>query len=307
MATVIAIDHGNSAIKTVNHLFTSGVTQHLAKPPLADELIEYQGSFWTLTSNRIAYKRNKTKDEQFFILSLFAIAKELKLRGEHSPLLNTVTLAVGLPPEHYGKGMSDFAAYFKRDGVVQFMYNGTPFAIQIERVFVYPQAFAATANIAATIKSQDRMFVVDIGGMTTDVLLLRKGVPDLSFCRSLECGIITMQNTLIGKINAEYDMTLEDEHIMAVLQGRETILPEDVRKSIHAASLQHAESILDKLRELGVDLRSNPAIFTGGGALLLRSFIEQSKLVTSAQFIESPNANAVGYEMMANGQLRRAN
>ena len=86
-----------------------------------------------------------------------------------------------------------------------------------------------------------RVFIVDIGGFTTDVLLLRNGKPDLQFCRSLESGVITMNNNIIGKISAQHDMKIEDEHISAVLSGRETILPEDVKKTIRDAAQMHAK------------------------------------------------------------------
>ena len=100
-----------------------------------------------------------------------------------------------------------------------------------------------------------RVFVIDIGGITTDVLLLRSGKPDLQFCRSLESGVITMNNEIIGKVSAEHDMRIEDEHISAVLLGRDTILPEDVKRSIRAAAEAHARGILDQLRELRVEMR----------------------------------------------------
>ena len=70
---------------------------------------------------------------------------------------------------------------------------------------------------------------MDIGGFTTDVLLLRGGKPDLQFCRSLESGVITMDNEVIGIINAQYDMMVDDELISDVLLGRETILPRRCR------------------------------------------------------------------------------
>lgn len=148
-----------------------------------------------------------------------------------------------------------------------------------------------------------RMFIADIGGYTTDVLLLRNGKPDLQFCRSLESGVITMNNDIIGKISAQHDMRIEDEHICAVLQGQETILPEEVKKAIRDAAQLHAKDILGKLRELQVDLRTNPAIFIGGGSVLFRPLIEHTSLVAKATFIDDPKANAIGYEMLARGQM----
>jgi plasmid segregation protein ParM len=319
---LIAIDHGNSFTKTPHFQFCSGVSEHLVRPPLADEIIEYRevaceqavndkftscsldGKFWTLSSSRIAYMRNKTADNRFFVLTLFAIAKELSRAGCLCPL-NHVGLAVGLPPEHYGKQRDEFARYFTRPCPANFVYNGVPLSLVIRRVFVYPQAFAAVAPQSARLAQTPRVFIVDVGGMTTDVLLLRGGKPDLQFCRSLETGIITMQNELVGKVNSLHEMLIEEDHITAVLQGRETILPAEVQTTIRAAAKQHANVILDKLRELQVDLRSNPAIFIGGGAILLRAYLEQSPLVTRAEFVENTCANATGYELLAAAELRR--
>ena len=45
---LIAIDHGNYAIKTPRFTFVSGLTEHSVKPPMTDEILEYGGKFWTL-------------------------------------------------------------------------------------------------------------------------------------------------------------------------------------------------------------------------------------------------------------------
>lgn len=41
---LIAIDHGNYAIKTPNHSFVSGLSEHTVKPPMTDEILEYDGT-----------------------------------------------------------------------------------------------------------------------------------------------------------------------------------------------------------------------------------------------------------------------
>ena len=40
---LIAIDHGNYAVKTTNHSFISGLSEHTVKPPMTDEIVEYGG------------------------------------------------------------------------------------------------------------------------------------------------------------------------------------------------------------------------------------------------------------------------
>ena len=301
---LIAIDHGNYAIKTTNNSFVSGLSEHTVKPPMCDEILEYNGSYWTLSGKRLSYMRDKTQDDRYFILPLFAIARELESKNTHSHIEH-IELAVGLPPEHYSILKDSFAKYFKRYGVVKFNYKDKPYSIIIDKVLVFPQAFAAVIPQRHRLINTLRMFIIDIGGYTTDVPLLRNGKPDMQFCRSLETGIITMNNEIVRKVGALHDMRIEDEHINAVLGGQETILPDDAKNTILNATELHAKDILDQLRELQVDLRSNPAIFIGGGSILLRKFIEESPLVAKADFKESPNANAIGYEMLARNQLKR--
>jgi len=299
---LIAIDHGNAACKGLHFNFVSGLARHSVRPPMADEVIEYKGEFWTLSGQRLPYRRDKTRDESFFILTLFGIAKELTYAGT-LPQAERIDLAVGLPPEHYGLLKDKFRNYFKRNESIHFCYNDKPITIMIRDVFVYPQAFAAIAPQKGQLKHHLRLFLVDIGGYTTDVLLLRQGKPDMQFCRSLETGVITMNNDIIRRVSALHDMQIEDEHITAVLRGQETILPADVKETIRKSAEQHAKDILNQLRELKVDLRSNPAVFIGGGSVLFRDYLEKSPLVASASFVDDVNANAIGYYAMAEGQI----
>ena len=301
---LLGIYQVNYAVKTTGFDFISGLAEHTVKPPMTDEILEYQGKYWTLSGKRLSYMRDKTQDDRFFILSLFAIAKELERRGKYVPM-EKIQLAVGLPPEHYGLLRDRFGEYFKNRGLVEFVYGGKPYRIFIDRVMVFPQAYAAVVPKSSQIVKTVRLFVIDIGGYTTDVLLLRNGKPDLQFCRSLETGIITMNNESVRKVGALHDMRIEDEHISAVLGGEEIILPEEIKATIREQAGHHAKEILDQLRELQVDLRANPAIFIGGGSILLKPFLEQSPLVVQADFIEDCHANAIGYEMLAESQMNR--
>ena len=299
---LIAIDHGNYAVKTPGISFLSGLTEYSVRPPLAEDVVEYDGRFWALTGSRIPYMRDKTRDERYFILTLFAIARELRELGELPPYAD-IDLAVGLPPEHFSMLKDKFAQYFKRKAV-KFAYNSCPSCLTIRHVFVYPQAYAAIVPQARTLLSTPRTFIIDIGGYTTDVLLLRNGKPDMQFCRSLEIGVITMNNEIIGRIGALHDMKIEDDHIADVIQGRESILPGAAIKAVRESAVGHASAILDKLRELQVDLRSNPAVFIGGGSVLFKPYLESSPMVAKAEFVSDPKANAVGYGMLAAGQLK---
>ena len=301
---IIAIDHGNYSIKTPHYVFLAGLSEHTVRPLFTDEALEYEGRFWTLSGRRLSYMRDKTQDDRYFILTLFAIGKELANKELGTEPVH-IDLAVGLPPEHFGVLKERFVRYLKREGEVHFDYGGRAYDVVIRNVMVYPQAYAAAVLQSSQVLRESNLFLVDIGGYTTDVLLLRRGRPDLQFCRSLESGIITMNNEIIRKIGAQYDLRLEDEHISTVLRGSTSLLPEEVQREIRTEAENHAKDILDQLRELQVDLRVNPVRFLGGGSMLLKPFLEASPLVGRAEFSDSPCDNAVGYEMLARAALSK--
>lgn len=152
------------------------------------------------------------------------------------------------------------------------------------------------------------MFIVDIGGLTIDVLLLKNSVPDLHFCRSFETGVITMTNLIIGKISAKHGLKLAEDQITAAIKGdKRLVLPQAVIDDIIAfAKEEHANAILDELRENMVELKANPVIFIGGGSILFKPFIENSPMIVKADFVLDEKANAIGYAMLAAHQLKKA-
>ncbi len=113
----------------------------------------------------------------------------------------------------------------------------------------------------------------------------------MQVCRSLELGVIPMSNRIIGRVSALHDIKIDGEYIANVIRGRSTILPDDAQETIRATVKSYAAGILDKLRELQVDLRAAPAVFMGGGAALFQPFLLESSQVTKADFITDPRAN----------------
>ena len=49
------VDHGNSSIKTVNFVFSSGLADYPIRPPVDTDILEYGGKYWTLSGKRISY------------------------------------------------------------------------------------------------------------------------------------------------------------------------------------------------------------------------------------------------------------
>ena len=267
---LISVDHGNKQIKTVHTPpFTSGLIQS-DTPGFGTDALAYRGKYYTLTDQRIPYRRDKTEDERFFILTLFAIAHEIEAMGQYSGSLMRVQLAVGLPPAHFGVQAKRFINYFNGRGAVAFQFKGKPYAIFIENTACFPQSFSAAAATVKNLASFPRALVVDIGGFTADYVRLRNGVPDMAACDSLENGVILLYNRICAKANAELDILLEESEIDRILRGEDPDAAPEVIALAEREAQEFINDLLSGLRERMLELKSGKVIFLGGGATLLR-------------------------------------
>lgn len=226
---LIAIDHGNKQVKTVHgNAIVSGVQKSKIRP-YGRDVLKYGGSYYTLSAQRIPYQKDKTTDERFFILSLFAIAEEIEAQGAYTSGLMPIDLAIGLPPAHFGAQNKAFVRYFKRKEPIYFSYRDKLYSILIRNVQCYPQAFAAAAMILGELATVPRALILDVGGFTADYLLLKNGRADLSTCDSLENGVILLYNRIRSKASSDLDILLEETDVDAILlQGQGSSYGEEV-------------------------------------------------------------------------------
>ena len=63
---IIAIDHGNKQIKLSDgRVFSSGLRESDVHPPFGDDILIYNGNFYTISDKRIPFMRDKTIDDRF--------------------------------------------------------------------------------------------------------------------------------------------------------------------------------------------------------------------------------------------------
>lgn len=294
----IPLDHGNRNMKTAEEVFTSGLVESDLKPVLG-EYLQYNGKYYSLTGERIPYMRDKTLDDRFFILTLFGIGKELERRTQpQKDTIYQVELPVGLPPKHYGALFEKFGQYFVRPGVQRFTFNKSEYLVQITKAAVFPQDYAVAMTIYPQIAAYNRVVTVDIGGFTLDYLLLREGRPDLSVCDSLEKGVITLYNRIISRVSSDFDMLLEDTDIDTIILGKNSDYSDSVIRLVKQMTKQYVDDFLGALRERGIDLKTGCIVFIGGGAKLLREYLENTDKIGKCVFVEDICANAKGYEIL---------
>lgn len=273
---LISIDHGNKQIKTNHRTFVSGLRESDTKPPFGKDVLFYKGKYYTLTDQRIPYMRDKTADERYFILTLFAVAFELAGTEYRKDEIVDVQLAVGLPPAHYGAQYERFENYFLNRDIIDFQLDGRPYSVFISTAICFPQAYAAIMPIYQRIHSYSKVAVLDIGGFTADYLLVKNGEADLSACDSLDNGVITLYNGIKSKVNADFDILLDESDIDAILKDTPTDFDESVIRIVQEQAQQFINDLFGKLRERMIDLRSGKAVFVGGGSILLKKQIEAS-------------------------------
>lgn len=295
---LIAIDHGNQNIKTAHHApFVAGVQESDVKP-FGNNVLQYGEKYYRLTDQRIPYHRDKTEDDRFFILTLYAIAYEIEATNSYTDSVMRVQLAVGLPPAHYGAQHNRFTQYFMGRGAIRFSLDGKPYSIYIERVSCFPQSYAAAITIYKELRDIPKALIIDLGGYTADYLRMVKGSADLSTCDSLENGVIKLYNGICSRGRSELDLLLEPVEIDAILSGgRDNYAPE-VSALVEQQAQIFADDLLRTLREIGLELKTGKVVFVGGGAMLLRRQLENSGKVGSALFVTDIDANAKGYELL---------
>lgn len=294
---LIGVDHGNKQIKTVHcEPFVSGLQQSMTKP--FGQSLQYRGSYYTLSSERIPFRKDKTEDDRFFILTLIAIAEELEARGATMKDVYHIQLSIGLPPAHFGAQAEKFTAYFQGRGVIEFFYRDRHYIISIDDVACYPQAYAAAATMLHTLMDEPKAVVLDVGGFTADYLLMKNGKADLTSCDSMENGVILLYNKIRSRGNAELDLLLDEEDVDAILTGKRTQYPQEAVLLVEHLAQEFINDLFSALRERKLDLHYCTVVFVGGGAILLRRQIETSGKVGRPLFVTNINANAAGFEYL---------
>ena len=310
MAEIIfGIDHGNGNMKGENVCFPCGLVRYVSEPGrfMNEDILEYQGTYYTLSDTKMPFKADKTVDDDYFILTLYALAMEARNKGI-TLTGKDVVLGVGLPPADYGQQATSFKKYFldhAKHGI-SFKMNGKSVNFYLKDVFVSPQNFAAVMCFKASLLKKYRTVnCIDIGDGTVDLLVIRNGKPDLSVRVSDRSGMAVLRSEISNAIQQNYGIHLDSSDVEQVLMQEETILDEEIILEIQRMAENWLQRIINKLHTHVTDFRTNPAVYLGGGSLLLRKQIENSPEFKYVEFIDDVRANAIGYEKLTTARLRR--
>lgn len=275
---IIGIDHGYYAIKTKNFSFPAGVTAYTHEPYTLKNTLQIGGKYFVCGTGRQPILRDKTVNDNYYILTLAAIAMELRYRG--FPAESSVTLAAGLPLARYGRDKKPFTEYLLRNGQpVNFLFEGERYKVKIESVKLFPQGYSAIAIHPELVKDEPSVLLMDIGGWTVDLMRLDNNVPNAATCRSLELGMIRCMDEIQEQVRRDTGLSVTDAQVERILAGKPCSMDEEARKLIQRQGRLYTERLISAAMEAGFDLRTLPVILIGGGAAtVMRNVSERDGL-----------------------------
>ena len=299
---IIGVDHGYAAMKTAHFSFPTGLVEYEYEPYTRKNVLEYEGKYYVVGSGRQPLQKDKTVTEDYYLLTLAAVAGELAFRKADA--VADVHLAAGLPLTSFGRDKKKFRDYLLRDRQpVSFCYEGVDYIVTIADVTLFPQGYAAVL-MQMELLDEPSVIVADIGGWTVDLMRLDNRIPNAATCRSLELGMIRCLDEISEQIRRSLGLSLTAVQIESVLCGEANSVDNDAKTIIHREAGAYAHHLLSAITESGLDTRAMPAVFLGGGAALLKRHVSATDGLCRPLILDDVCLNAKGYERLV-GQLSR--
>ena len=294
MSIIIGIDHGYYAIKTAHCSFPAGLTSYGEHEPYTRQgLLEFGGCFFVCGSGRQPIQRDKTVNDNYYLLTLAAIAKEIQQRG--LPPECSVRIAAGLPLTSFGRDKPKFRDYLLRSKQpVNYKFEGVEYSITIEEVAIFPQGYAALMTETGLLQDEPSMLLMDLGGWTVDLMRIDNAIPAADTAHSLELGMIRCVDDIREQVRRETGLSLTDAQIENMLAGHPCTVSEAVRGIVNQQGRKYTEHLLSATMEAGFDLHAIPAVLLGGGASVVSRHLSPKDGLCKTIFLLDDKVNAVG-------------
>lgn len=288
----IALDHGWSSIKG-EHIFIETLVSPADYTPLTNSgLLEYRGKKYIIGQGRLGKQATKTENDNYFLLTLAGIAKELRYQGLEKT--THVELYAGVPLTMFGAERKSFREYLWHKEQLSFTFEGVYYSFYLDKVKIYAQCYAAIAN---RMGDMNRLRCVDLGSWTMDVLSVKDKIPMDKDAYTYEVGLITAIERIkkdgLPKVHCE----IPEEDITDYIKGNIAGVNAEFIPIIEKGLQEYADSVEAKLREIKVDLKHENIVYVGGGASVMKKYGRTRG--RNIQYVTDVKANAIGYRYLA--------
>ena len=294
---IIGIDHGYGNIKTANCCFQTGVTGYDSEPLFTKDMLVYDGRYYLIGEGHKEFLAEKHTDNDYYCLTLVAIAKELKTEGLTEA---NVVIAAGLPLTWTSGQKKEFADYLMQKETVEFVYQHTAYCVHIKDVRIYPQGYSAIVSHKSELKGLNML--ADIGNGTMNTLYLVNGRPQSGHMYTEKFGTYQCTLAIREGFMRQTRRELNDYLIDEVLRTGSADIPQEDLDIITRIAEEYVADIFRRLREHGYDQNTMKLYVCGGGGCLVKNFYKGNPQRIS--FIDDICAAAKGYEYLAQVYLK---
>ena len=210
---IIGVDHGYGNIKTANRIFQSGVIKLKPGQEFGGIPLIYRNEKYLIGQGHKAFVADKFLDEDYYVLTLAAIAEELSLQGITTA---DVHIAAGLPLTWLGSQAKEFKEYLLQNDAVDFVYKDKSYHINIVGADIFPQGFSAIASRLFMFKGTNML--CDIGNGTMNIMYIIDQKPDVKNCFTEKFGTNQCAIRINERIMQTFHIPIHENTITEVLR-----------------------------------------------------------------------------------------
>ena len=295
---IIAIDHGYGNIKTANTVTPTGVTSYDTEPIFSGNILKYNGTYYRIGEEHKEFVADKSSDEDFYILTLMAIARELNIYGITKA---DIHLAAGLPLTWVRSQREEFRSYLLHNSTVQYLFNGKEYDIHLISCSLFPQGYPAIINRLNDFKGMN--LLADIGNGTMNILYINNKKPLEHRCWTEKFGVNQCIISIRNAIMDNFGVKIENSTIEQILRFGTANISKPYRDCMIASAKKYVSDIFSTLRRYEYNSDLMHLYIVGGGGCLIRNFGAYDE--TRVTIIDDICATAKGYEYLAYTSLRR--
>ena len=292
------VDHGNSSIKTVNFVFSSGLADYPIRPPVDTDILEYGGIYYRIGEGHKEFIADKAVDEDYYLLTLMAVARELNVYGIREA---DVHLAAGLPLTWIRNQREAFRSYLLQNPEVHYRFNGKEYHLHFAGCSLYPQGYPAIVNHLGNFKGTN--LLADIGNGTMNILYINNKKAQESRCWTEKLGVnqcmIAAKNAVLDK----FGVKIEESTVEQILRFGTADISAPYLDCISSIARQYVAELFSTLRKYEYNPDLMRLYVVGGGGCLIRNFGTYDK--SRVTIIDDICATAKGYESLAYMSLKR--
>ena len=295
---LIGIDHGYGNMKTANCCFSTGVVKSDTEPTFVSDLLVWNGKYYSVGVGHKEFKADKFNDEDYYVLTLAAIAREL---WRERITEADVYIAAGLPLTWVSEQKTEFKNYLLQNSEVVFTFREVEYRINIVGVEIYPQGFAAIVNNMPSFTGITML--CDIGNGTMNVMYINECRPLAKKCFTEKYGTNQCMLAVRENLMKQFGVSVDETVLERVIRHGTADISERYLTAIRDTAAEYAEGIFRRLREHEYDPELMRLYVVGGGSCILKNFgsYDKDRVIINDDIC----ATAKGYELLAEQKQNR--